>query len=128
MAGQNGTAGIPVKGFQIQERLGFLSNFRQYRCQISNQLAEQVQCHRTDFLNLLLTAFFFIHRPGRFFLDVLIGTVGQRHDLFHGTTKFAGFVKGCDLFAGINKLLHHFWLSAGSTQFTAGFGNKIAGA
>ena len=126
MAQQDGAARFPVQVVEVQELSSFLGDFRQYWCQVGDQLAEQVDGNGTDFDDFLLAAFFLVHRPRGFFLNVFVGAVGEGHDFFHGFAEFTGFVVCRDAITGVDKVLHHGFFNTGVAQFATGFLDEVS--
>jgi hypothetical protein len=83
----------PGQRLDLQELLGGLGGAGQDRLEPADQQPEQVQPLGADALQLGVLAVLLGDHPGRLLVDVLVGLVGQGHDLAHRAAELALFVE-----------------------------------
>ena len=89
---------LPGTDRDAEERAGFGGQFREYRRQVDDDLAEEVQRHGGDVAELLGRFGARLGElPGLLSINIDIGPVGGRHHQPHGAGEIAVVVRGGDL-------------------------------
>ncbi len=116
MAGERLGQVDPGHRFDAEEGLDLCGHARQHRLEVGHQHPEQVQADAAHVLHGLPHALLPGQRPGLLLVDVLVGAVGQGHDLAHGLAELALLVQPGDLLAGAHEGVVEVRFGAGLRQ------------
>ena len=104
-AGKSVCASLHCRGGDVEEGFHVCSQLGQHRLEVEGEQAEQVEADAASFMQLGFHAFLLGQFPRLVVVHILVGEIGQAHDVAQGLAVFASFILGGDILGGALQLL-----------------------